>query len=289
MNDYLDKTESLTPLAKRVLCHKATEYPHSGEYNEVMVQGTYLCRRCGLALFRASSQFGSGCGWPSFDDEIDGVLQTVPDADGQRNEIVCARCAGHMGHVFVGEYLTHKNLRHCVNSAAIDFVADNEVLDTEEAIVAGGCFWGVEYYLKQIPGVLKVESGYTGGYIQSPTYDQVCSGESGHYEAVRVVYDKSKVDYKKIVQRFFEVHDPTQSNGQGPDIGHQYQSAIFYYNEQQQQLAQDLMQVLNRKGYSVATKLLPAQTFWTAEAYHQDYYSKNSKAPYCHKPSKRFE
>ncbi|MFI4963134.1 MAG: peptide-methionine (R)-S-oxide reductase, partial [Legionellales bacterium] len=163
MVDYLDKTQSLTPMAERIICHKATEHPYAGAYNTVITQGTYLCRRCGKALFRASSQFASGCGWPSFDEDIKDAVLSVPDADGQRMEIRCARCSGHLGHVFSGEYLTQKNLRHCVNSASIDFVISNTVLDTEEAIVAGGCFWGVEHFLKHIPGVLKVESGYTGG------------------------------------------------------------------------------------------------------------------------------
>ncbi|WP_428414073.1 peptide-methionine (R)-S-oxide reductase, partial [Legionella sp.] len=189
MSDYLDKTAGLTPLAKRVICDKATEYPHTGAYNQVVTQGTYLCRRCGLALFRGSSQFSSGCGWPGFDANIVQAVKQVPDSDGQRMEILCERCNAHLGHVFTGEYFTQNNLRHCVNAASIDFVADSMVLDTEEAIVAGGCFWGVEHFLKLIPGVLKVESGYTGGVTLDPGYEQICQGNTGHYEAVRVVYD----------------------------------------------------------------------------------------------------
>lgn len=289
MDTYLDKTQSLTPLARKIICDKATEYPHTGSYNTLVTQGTYLCRRCGLALFRATSQFSSGCGWPSFDDEIPNAIQRIPDADGQRMEIVCSRCAGHLGHVFIGEHITTKNLRHCVNSASIDFVADNKVLDTEEAIVAGGCFWGVEFFLKQMPGVLKVESGYTGGIIESPNYDQVCSGHSGHYEAVRVVYDRAQTDYYQVLKRFFEIHDPTQKNGQGPDIGSQYHSAVFYYTPEQKQEAQSLMHILMQTGYAVATKLLPVQVFWPAEDYHQDYYAKHSKVPYCHSPVNRFK
>lgn len=289
MSDYLDKTASLSPLARKVLCDKATEYPHTGAYNSLKTFGTYLCRRCGLGLFRGSSQFSSGCGWPSFDDEIDGTIERVPDADGHRMEIVCARCSGHLGHVFVGEYLTRNNLRHCVNSASIDFVVDNSVMDTEEAIVAGGCFWGVEHFLKMLPGVLKVESGYTGGHILEPSYDQVCAGTSGHYEAVRVVYDKALVDYEQVLKRFFEIHDPTQVNGQGPDLGHQYQSAVFYYNADQQEIVQQLINQLRKKGLQVATKLVPVQVFWPAEEYHQDYYHKHHKTPYCHRLEKRFD
>lgn len=288
MNHYLDKTASLTPLANRIICDKATEYPNTGSYNQVRTSGTYLCRRCGLALFRGSNQFPSSCGWPAFDDTLQQAVTEIPDADGQRMEILCARCNAHLGHVFRGEYLTSKNVRHCVNSASIDFVADLQVMDTEEAIMAGGCFWGVEHFLKQIPGVLAVEVGYTGGVILEPSYEQVCQGNTGHYEAVRVIYDPTKTDYHHVLKCFFEIHDPTQKSGQGPDIGQQYQSAVFYYNQEQLAEAENLIQILKNKAYSVATQLIPAQIFWSAEEYHQDYYSKHQKMPYCHQRVKRF-
>lgn len=289
MENYLDKLASLTPLQKRIICHKATEYPNTGEYNEIMTKGTYLCRRCGLALFRAASQFHSGCGWPSFDEEIAGAVKTEPDSDGRRLEILCMRCDAHLGHVFTGEHFTHKNIRHCVNSASIDFVADTHVLDTEEAIVAGGCFWGVEHFLKKLPGVLKAESGYSGGIKENPSYEQICQGNTGHYEVVRVIFDKAKIDYRQVIKRFFEIHDPTQRNGQGPDLGMQYQSAIFYYDEEQKSDAEELISLLKRRGFDVATKLLPVQTYWPAEAYHQQYYDKHQKLPYCHRPEARFD
>jgi peptide methionine sulfoxide reductase msrA/msrB len=289
MTTYLDKTASLTPLAQRIICEKATEYPHTGIYNTVVVYGTYLCRRCGLALFRGSSQFSSGCGWPSFDENIVHKVKQLPDSDGRRTEILCSRCDAHLGHVFMGEQMTPKNVRHCVNAASIDFVEDQEVWDTEEAIVAGGCFWGVDYFLKRIPGVLRVESGYTGGTTLEPSYQEVCQGTTGHYEAVRVIYDKEKTDYHHILKRFFEIHDPTQKSGQGPDIGQQYQSAVFYYTEEQKEEADILIQMLQKKGYQVATRLFPVHTFWPAEEYHQDYYEKHHKTPYCHQPIGRFD
>lgn len=288
MNAYLDKTASLTPAAKRIICNKATEYPNSGAYNQVVKQGSYLCRRCGLALFRAASQFNSGCGWPSFDDDIIQAVKQIADKDGKRTEILCERCDAHLGHVFIGEFLTHKNLRHCVNSASIDFVPDSQVLDTEEAIVAGGCFWGVEHFLRLEPGVLKVEVGYTGGRALNPDYDEVCRGNTGHYEAARVVYDRAKTDYHRVLKRFFEIHDPTQRLGQGPDIGSQYKSAVFYYNEEQHKEAEHLIQRLRKNGYDVATVLLEVQIFWPAECYHQNYYAKHNKLPYCHRPEDRF-
>jgi peptide methionine sulfoxide reductase msrA/msrB len=288
MMRYLDKTPSLTPILRRIIVNKATEYPHTGVYNTVAQHGTYLCRRCGLALFRATSQFASGCGWPAFDDSIAQHVAQHPDADGMRTEILCARCQAHLGHVFSGEWLTTKNLRHCVNSASLDFVADNQLMDTEEAIIAGGCFWGVDYFMRQLQGVVKVEAGYTGGHLLNPDYQAVCQGNTGHYEAVRVVYDNEQTDYASIVQRFFEIHDPTQADGQGPDRGLQYQSALFYFNDEQKEVALKLIADLEKGGFNVVTRLLPAQPFWPAENYHQDYYGKQGKVPYCHLPVKRF-
>lgn len=289
MSDFIDKTAALTPMAQRVIGDKATEPPRSGTYNALATQGTYLCRRCGLALFRAHSQFSASCGWPSFDDEIAQAIKQCPDQDGLRTEITCNRCDAHLGHIFIGEYMTEKNARYCVNSVAIDFVANNSVIDTEEALLAGGCFWGIDYYLRAIPGVLKVEVGYIGGTTSNPSYNDVCSGRTGHYEAVRVLYDRTKTTYRTILKRFFEIHDPTQHNGQGPDLGPQYQSAVFYYNQDQLMQLEGLIQELTDNHYDVATKRLKAQPFWPAEEYHQNYYMKSSKTPYCHQPVARFK
>ncbi len=282
------KTNSLVPTVYEVICHQATEYPFTGEYTDKEEAGTYLCRQCGLALFRSQTKFHSGCGWASFDDEIKDAIERVPDPDGQRTEIRCSRCEGHLGHVFIGEKITDKNLRHCVNSASLDFVPDLEVTDTEEAIFAAGCFWGVEHYFKKLPGVLKTEVGYTGGTKESPTYEEICAGDTGHYEAIRVVYDINKLNFFDVTKYFFEIHDPTQINGQGPDLGEQYLSVVFYYDENQKKIAEKLIAILQDKIGPVATKLLPVRPFWPAEAYHQDYYKKTAKEPYCHHYVKRF-
>jgi peptide methionine sulfoxide reductase msrA/msrB len=239
-------------------------------------------------LYRGERQFNAGCGWPSFDEELKATVKKITDQDGLRTEILCARCDGHLGHVFHGEQYTAKNTRHCVNSASLDFVADSHVLDTEEAIVAGGCFWGVEHFLRQISGVLLAESGYCGGHTLNPSYNDICQGNTGHFEVVRVLYDKARTNYHDILKRFFEIHDPTQKAGQGPDIGQQYQSAVFCYNETQKKTAEALIQQLIHNGYPVATQLLTAQAFWPAEEYHQEYYLKHHKTPYCHQPVKRF-
>lgn len=285
----MDKLYSLTPAARAISVDKATQRPFTGEYLDKPKQaGTYLCRRCGLALFRADNQFTSSCGWPSFDDELPGAIAREVDADGRRTEILCQRCGGHLGHAFQGEAYTAKNLRHCVNSLAIEFVADNKVLDTEEAILAAGCFWGVQYYLERLPGVLKTEVGYTGGAIAHPTYEQVCGKKTGHLEAIRVVYDRSRLSYEDLIKYFFEIHDFTQVNGQGPDLGPQYLSGIFYFNEVQKKTAESIVQQLQKSGYTLATQLKPVSMFWPAEDDHQAYYEKTGKTPYCHTYTKRF-
>lgn len=282
------KTASLPDAVLNVVKNKGTEPPFSGEYDETDERGTYLCRQCGLALFRASSKFHSGCGWPSFDEEIRNAVSRKPDADGIRTEINCARCDAHLGHVFKGEGFTPRNLRHCVNSLSLDFVPSLTVEDSEEAILAAGCFWGVEYYFKQLPGVLKTEVGYTGGRTRAPSYKEVCEGDTGHLESVRVLYDPAFVNYEAVIKYFFEIHDPTDVNGQGPDQGEQYKSAIFYFTEDQKNIAHQLMVILKQKGYALATQLLPVRPFWRAETDHQDYYFKNKERPYCHQYTKRF-
>lgn len=282
------KTASLSDIILAVVTHKGTEQPFSGEYNDFGDAGTYLCRQCGLALFRSQTKFHSGCGWPSFDEEVQGSVKVEKDADGRRSEILCTRCGAHLGHVFNGEHFTVKNTRHCVNSLSLDFVSDTEVVDTEEAIFAAGCFWGVEYYLKKLPGVLKTEVGYSGGHTLHPTYQDICQGNTGHYEVIRVLYDPKKISYETLTKYFFEIHDPTQTDGQGPDHGEQYLSVIFYYDDKQKQTALALMQQLEKLRYQLATKLLPVSVFWPAERYHQDYYAKTGKQPYCHRYEKRF-
>ena len=291
----------LTPEEERVIVHGGTEAPFTGEYWGFKGKGAYVCRRCGAPLYRSEDKFDSHCGWPSFDDEIPGAVVRRPDPDGQRTEIVCARCGAHLGHVFVGEHFTAKDTRHCVNSASLKFIpaqatavasgsseAEPDPPRTGTAIFAGGCFWGVQYYLERAKGVISTRVGYIGGHKANPTYEEVCCGGTGYLEAVEVTYDPTQITYENLAKLFFEIHDPTQANGQGPDIGEQYQSVVFYLNDPQKATAEKLIQILKGKGYAVVTKVLPAGTFWPAEDYHQQYYDKNGHTPYCHAYTKRF-
>ena len=232
----LIKTASLTPESLSILRDKGTDMPHIGRLEELDEAGTYLCRQCGIALFRSSAKFNAHCGWPSFDQTIPGRVCEKLDQDGRRIEILCQQCDGHLGHVFLGEGFTDNNVRHCVNSTSLDFTPDTSVLDTAEGIFAGGCFWGLEDLFLKLSGVVLTEVGYTGGQFAHPTYEDVSSGKTGHVEAIRVVYDISRLDYTDIATYFFDIHDPTQQNGQGPDIGQQYLSMAFFYDESQREI-----------------------------------------------------
>lgn len=282
-----DQLKTLSKEEKQVILKKGTEDPFSGDLLNEKREGIFTCRQCGAKLYNSTDKFDSGCGWPSFDDEIESAVLRIPDADGRRTEIVCANCKGHLGHVFIGEKFTDKNTRHCVNSLSMDFTHGNLELE-EKAVFAGGCFWGVEYYMQKIEGVNAVVSGYTGGHSEAPTYEDVSYKNTGHYEAVEITYDPVRVNFETLAKTFFEIHDPTQKNGQGPDIGKQYRSAIFYQNKEQEAVSKKLIEQLRNKGYKVATKVLPTETFYKAEEYHQDYYLSRGKLPYCHGYVKRF-
>jgi peptide-methionine (S)-S-oxide reductase len=155
-------------------------------------------------------------------------------------------------------------------------------MTTQTATFAAGCFWGVEAAFRQVPGVLDVVSGYTGGSVDNPSYRQVCSHGTGHAEAVEVTFDPSRVDYETLLTVFWQIHDPTQLNRQGPDVGDQYRSAIFTHGEEQAREAiasRDREQ--RRLAQPIATQILPAAHFWPAEEYHQRYFEKNGGAA-CH-------
>ena len=287
------KLNQLTDQEKYVILNKGTERPFTGEYTDKFDKGTYICKQCNAPLYQSDSKFHSNCGWPSFDDEIKGAVKKTLDADGSRTEITCNNCGGHLGHVFYGEGLTDKNTRHCVNSTSMLFIegqaqSTSNDKKTAQAIFAGGCFWGVEYYFQKEKGVLKTSVGYIGGTKENPTYKEVCNHTTGHVEALEVTFDPSQISYEALTKLFFEIHDPTQANGQGNDVGPQYLSEIFYFDDAQKATCEKLIAQLQIKGYKVATKLRKATKFWPAEDYHQQYYEKEGGTPYCHRRVSRF-
>ena len=155
-------------------------------------------------------------------------------------------------------------------------------------VLGGGCFWCLDSTYMQFKGVEDVEVGYMGGLQPNPTYEQVCGKKTGHYEACLVEFDPSQVSVEQVLRVFFETHDPTQENGQGPDIGPQYRSGIFYANDGQKAVSEKLIGLREAKGYRVATVLLPRTKFYPAEEYHQDYYDHKGSVPYCHGYRKLF-
>lgn len=281
------KYNKLTPQEEDVIINKGTERPYTGELLNNKRIGTYVCKRCDAPLYKSEDKFESHCGWPSFDDEIPGAVKRIADKDGIRTEIVCANCGAHLGHVFLGEGFTPKNTRHCVNSISMKFIPAVDK-DIKKAYFASGCFWGTEYYFMKAKGVKHTAVGFMGGNVANPTYEQVCAKNTGHLETTEVEYDVKETSYENMVKLFFETHDFTQTNGQGPDIGPQYLSCIFYADESEKETAEKYIKLLEQKGYKVATMLKPVSQFWKAENYHQQYYEHKGSKPYCHKYTKIF-
>ncbi len=284
--DSIKKYNTLTPEEEYVIVNKGTERPYSGEYNDNKKKGTYYCKRCNAPLYQSENKFDSHCGWPSFDDEIKGAVNRVPDLDGMRTEIICSNCGGHLGHVFTGEGFTEKNIRHCVNSISLIFKEDR--MNTETAYFAGGCFWGVEHLMKKQNGVISTTVGYIGGVKENPTYEEVCTGKTGHAEVLEIIFNPEIISFEELAKLFFEIHDFSQVNRQGPDIGTQYRSGVFFTNDEQKNVIEKLIVILKEKGYKVATEINKANKFWKAEDYHQDYYDVTGKQPYCHTYKKIF-
>lgn len=274
-------SKSLTSFESWVINNKGTEKPFTGEYTNTTSAGLYHCKNCDFPLYRSDDKFLSHCGWPSFDDEISGHVKRIPDSDGRRIEIVCQNCEAHLGHVFTGEGFTAKNLRHCVNSISLVF---KPAAQQEKAIAlfASGCFWGTEYHFAKLPEVLSTRVGFAGGQVENPSYQEVCRGNTGHLECCEVIYNPNHLSFETLCKLFFETHDFSQTNGQGPDIGPQYLSAIFVNSESERNIAEKLIIQLKEKGHYVATQIRTSALFWPAEDDHQKYYFKQAKTPYCH-------
>ncbi|NOR86410.1 MAG: bifunctional methionine sulfoxide reductase B/A protein [Bacteroidales bacterium] len=277
---------------KHVIINKGTERPFTGKYETHEEDGTYSCKQCGVDLYKSDTKFDASCGWPSFDEEIKGAVTRTTDADGRRTEITCSNCGGHLGHVFEGENYTSKNTRHCVNSISLDFKPVDFEVQTlqkqETAYFASGCFWGTQFHFQKQDGVISTEVGYMGGHIKKPSYEQVCTGKTGHAEAVKVVFDPEKISYRQLAILFFETHDPSQVDGQGPDIGSQYRSAVFYTRPKQKETIEELSEILESKGIDVVTEIEKAGVYYSGEKYHQNYYQNKGGSPYCHIYQKKF-
>ncbi len=305
----------LSPEQYEVTQRCGTEPPFANAYWNNHEPGIYVDVVSGEPLFSSLDKYDSGSGWPSFTRPLapENVEERPDHSAGMvRTEVRSHRAGSHLGHVFP-DGPGPEGHRYCINSAALRFVPVDRLEEegygrfladfvkagivpgkkaaaadaprTETAVLAGGCFWGVEHLMRELPGVVDTEVGYTGGTVADPTYEQVCTGRTGHAEAVRVVFDPAVVSYEEVLRYFFRLHDPTTPNRQHNDVGTQYRSAIFVTSEAQRRIAERVRAEVDASGKwprPVVTEIAPAGPFYPAEAYHQDYLEKHPDGYNCH-------
>ncbi len=307
-NKYEDKINNLDPLQHYITQKNGTEQAFKNEYWNHKEEGIYVDVVSGEALFSSLDKYDSGSGWPSFTKPINGtkITEKTDNSLGvTRVEARSSKADSHLGHIFNDGPKEKGGFRYCINSGSLKFISKDKLIEEgypeyaklfeilpkgnegyERAIVAGGCFWGVEELFKKFDGVIATQAGYIGGDTKKPTYNIVKTGTSGYAESVEIIFDPKKISYESILKYFFRIHDPTTLNRQGNDIGTQYRSTIFYIDNKQKNIAYNIIALAGRSGVfgdkEIVTKLEQAGVFYDAEEYHQDYLEKNPDGYTCH-------